>query len=372
MVLSVRLFRLALLSSVLLLGACAMLPEREAIDGEPLRIALADYKEAKTNHARKPEPGSERRLEITRKKLEDVIVSVAEQHRQAGEWFQAQQVLGSGLKTVADSKRLNDAHSEVEQERTARLALNNCLMDAARARYLADKALLLETRAPLEAKDYLRDWLTHRERQELNTLGEKLLQCGRNALEARRLSLADETLTAAARARGEKFVATERHQLEQLRHPPRPASASKTVSKTPARSSEPSPQQKIRQLRLQLQEAMTHGNLKEAKATITELRKLEGDTPQLQDLDASIDAAIAAYIKEVNERASAHYREKQIEQARDLWREILDLEPDNAQARTNLERAERVLKKLEELQGTTPDAPPVTAPLTAPATVPAP
>jgi uncharacterized protein YmfQ (DUF2313 family) len=119
-----------------------------------------------------------------------------------------------------------------------------------------------------------------------------------------------------------------------------------------------SQQQRIRKLRIALQSAMTRGDLREAKQRIAELRQLEGDSPQLLELDKAVSGAIAAYINETHERANALYREQQIEAARDLWQKILELDPEDLQARANLERAERVLKKLEELQGGTPETAP--------------
>jgi len=113
---------------------------------------------------------------------------------------------------------------------------------------------------------------------------------------------------------------------------------------------------------------MTRGDLRQAKANLEELRKLEGDTPQLQELDESINAAIAAYIAETHEQANELYRGRQIVQARALWQKILEIDPQDTQARANLERADRVLKKLDELQGNTqevqPDAPTPTPPQT--------
>lgn len=359
----------ALLAGCLLAG-CSLLPQQQDTpDDQPLRNAIASYTE--TRRAQEAAPGSatERRMDVARRAFEDEVVTLAAQQRDAGEWFRAEDTLDLALKELPYSKRLLDARREIAATRAQRLATNECRINAARARYLADKSALLQARASLEARDYLQDWLSRRERRELGELAIRLRDCANQAIATGQLRLAEEALTAAVQVNGTEFVAAERQRLDELQHPPKAAAPAKTAA--PTRTTV-TPQQRIRQQRTALMAAMTQGDLKGAKGALTELRRLQGDTAELQELSASIDAAIAAYAQEANERASVHYRERQIEQARDIWKEILELDPENEQARTNLDRAERVLKKLEELQGTNPEAtaPLPVAPTVAPATSP--
>lgn len=355
---------------------CAQMQSSWPIKNEDKQLAEARtaLSEAKTAREQNSDVSTEHKFDIAQKIFEDKTLAAAQRYRDAGQWFQAQTVIDQSLQQAPTSGRLLNAKAEIEQERGRKLNINDCRLGAARARYLADKSDLLKQRAPLEAKDYLQDWLSRRERNELDQLGEQLRECAEQALKAERLELAEETVNAAGRARGDDFIASQRAELEKRQKPPpqaapAPAPPPPQAAKRPAPVREApaeNPQKKIRQLRVALQSAMTRGNLKQAKTALSELRRLEGDTPQLKDLGQSIDEAIAAYIAELNERASIHYRDRQIEQARDLWQEILELDPNNAQARTNLERAERVLKKLEELQGTTPETVPDSKPQTIP------
>lgn len=354
----------ALLAGCLLAG-CSLLPQQQGmLDNQAVRDALAAYTEARAAQAAAPGPAAERQVDVARKAFEDQVIALAAQQRDEGEWFRAEDTLDLALKEIPYSKRLLDARREIAETRAQRLATNECRMNAARARYLADKSALLLARAPLEARDYLQDWMSHRERQELGELAIRLRDCASQAIAMGQLRLAEETLAAAVRVNGTEFVAAERRRLEEIQRPAKSASPAKPA---PTRSAV-APQQRARQQRSTLMNAMTRGDLKEAKSALAELRRLQGDTAELQELGASIDAAIAASVQEANERASARYRDRRIEEARDIWKKVLELDPENEQARTNLDRAERVLKKLEELQGTNPEAtaPPVT-PVEAPA-----
>lgn len=349
-----------------LLSGCGVLPQLGSPEERPLREALQEYTSAKTESQRKGDPAAQEKLEQARKTYEETALTAALARRDQGDLFQARQLLDTALEQMPGNQTLLDARQAIETRRTALLRINDCRLGAARADYLMDKAELLQQRGPLDMKDYLQDWQIRRERQELDQLATQLRDCAIQALADRQLALAEDTIAAARRVRGEEFVAAELQQLAQIKNPRPAASSAEAKKPAPKRPAELTPQQKIRQARVALQSAMTRGDLRQAKAQLAELRRLEGETPQLVELDNSVSEAIAAYIADAHEQANALYRDRQIVQARDLWQKILELAPDDTQARANLERAERVLKKLEELQGLSPETP-TTTPAPSPA-----
>ena len=360
----IRLLPVLTVLAASLLSGCNLLSRVESSNDMPLQNALQEYSSAKIASERKGGDGTQEKLVEARSAVEEAALAAAEHQRDQGEWFQARQLLDKALEQVPDSRPLLDAREEIETERAARLRYNDCRLGAARARYLTDKSQLLQARAALDAKEYLQDWLTRRERQELDQLAPQLRDCAAQALTAQRLDLAEDSIAAAAAVRGDEFVAEERRLLGELKNPelttrPRPV---KPALKPPIEQDpQPDPQQNLRRERMALQSAMTRGELRQAKVHLTELRRIEGDTADLMELEQAINDAIAASIAEAHERANTLYRERRIVQARDLWQEILELDPEDTQARANLERAERVLKKLEELQGlSSPEIQPAT------------
>lgn len=362
---------IALFTGCCLLAGCNLLPPQLRPEDARLREALEEYTSAKAASERgKADTGVQQQLTEKRSAFETAALETAAQRRMEGALYESRKILDTALEQVPDSAPLLEAREEIEDERNARLRINDCRLGAARARFLTDKADLLQTRAPLESKDFLTDWKTRREQEELSQLAVQLRDCGSFALFEERLDLAEETLAMAARINGPEFVAEEQAQLTQLKNPPPVAQPAPPKPKAKKRKAAETTQQKLQRTRLALQSAITRGDLRQAQTEIAELRKLEGDTPQLVALDRSINDAITSYISDAHERANALYRDRQIEQARDIWQRILELDPNDTQARANLERAERVLKKLEELQGITPEAEPAPAApeTTAPAT----
>ena len=348
----IRSLSLQTLLTVSLLSGCNVLSRLDEFQDTPLQTALKDYSSAKTASERVGDDHTRVKLDQARSTVEEMTLAAAREQRDQGEWFQARQLLDKALEQVPESQPMLDARAEFEAERSARLRYSDCRLGASRARYLSDKARLLEARAALEGKDFLQDWLTHRERQEMTGLAPQLRDCAIQALNEQRLDLAEDSIAAAAAVGGDAFIAAEHQLLGELKNP-QATTRRQPVKPAIKPSAEETAQAKARRARVALQSAMTRGNLRQAKAHLTELRGIEGDTQELIELDQAIDQAIAASIVEAHERANALYRERQIVQARDLWQSILELDPGDAQARTNLERAERVLKKLEELQGIT-------------------
>lgn len=362
---------IVLIAGCCLLAGCGLLPQQQRPEDEHLKQALEQYTSAKAASERgKPDTGIEQQLTEKRSAFETAALEAADQRRREGALYESRQILLSALEQLPDSSALIAARDEIEEERGTSLRVNDCRVGATRARYLADKAELMQSRAPLEAKDFLQDWQSRREREELAQLAVQLRDCASYALSEERLDLAEETLAMAARINGGEFVAEEQRQLAQLKNPPPVAQPAPPKIKKQRTAAELA-QQKLRRTRLALQSAITRGDLRQAQTQIAELRKLEGDSPQLLELERSINEAITAYITNAHERANALYRDQQIEQARDIWKRILELDPDDIQARANLERAERVLKKLEELQGIMPEATPEVAPEAAPEAAPA-
>lgn len=366
---------LALLAGCCLLAGCQLIAPQQAPADARMQEALQEYSDAKEALERgTADRGAQRQMSSARQTLVVTALQTAERHQREGALYQARSALDAALEQVPDSRALSTAREEVEAERGTRLRINDCRIASARARYLADKSDLAQARAPLQAKDFLQDWQSRRETEELSSLAAQLRDCGNFALNEQRIDLADETLSVAARIGGADLVAEEQAQLQQLKNPP------KVVQPQPKpkvkRSAEQIAQQKLRRTRLALQSAITRGDLRQARSDVAELRKLEGDSEQLLALDRSIGTAITAYITDAHERANTLYRDRRIEQARDIWQRILELDPNDMQARTNLERAERVLKKLDELQGIAPAAestgaaPAASQPPTAPAPTP--
>lgn len=139
-----------------LLSGCGVLPQPGSPEERSLREALQEYTSAKTKSQRNGgDPVVQEQLAQARKSYEDKALDAAIQRRDQGDLFQARQMLDMSLEQMPDSQRLLEARQAIEDRRTALLRINDCRLGASRARYLTDKAALMQLRSPLDMKDYL-------------------------------------------------------------------------------------------------------------------------------------------------------------------------------------------------------------------------
>ena len=90
---------------------------------------------------------------------------------------------------------------------------------------------------------------------------------------------------------------------------------------------------------------LTERRYEESYRTLTQLAKLQ---PDYEDSAALLQEARARAIERHYGQGVRLYREEKLGEAVEEWRTVLELDPKNANARRNIEQAERLLKALEE------------------------
>jgi tetratricopeptide (TPR) repeat protein len=99
---------------------------------------------------------------------------------------------------------------------------------------------------------------------------------------------------------------------------------------------------------------LEQGKLRESYQTLTQLTRL---VPSYQDAPAMLRQARERLVQQYYNQGLRLYREEKLEEAIAAWRAALELDPEHANARRNLEQAERVLRGLEQRRRATPPAP---------------
>ncbi|WJW76240.1 hypothetical protein QVG61_03865 [Thiohalobacter sp. IOR34] len=342
---------LHLLPFLLLLGTlagCTGLPQRSPALPESLEQAAMAYREAQSRlagiAADDPQRARlERDLRSYRKEFEETAITLAHREERRDRLLAAVQLLERAL-TLAPSPRLQSLHDDLEARRLATLKRLDWEQDLARSRYLLDQRRLLQARSGAAAGETARQWRLRWIRWELEALSLKHRQCAESALATSQLAIAEACIRQAEAIRGTDFVAAQRRKLA-ARRKPRPAAARPAAATAAADNAD-----ETRRLRLQLRLALRQGDLPQARRLVEQLIARDGETAALLDLKAAIDNAIAARIGALRQQASELYSKQDYLRARARWQEILSLDPEDAEARGLLERVERVIHKLEQLQ----------------------
>jgi tetratricopeptide (TPR) repeat protein len=89
----------------------------------------------------------------------------------------------------------------------------------------------------------------------------------------------------------------------------------------------------------------------ESYQTLAQLARL---TPNYQDAPALLRQARDRLVQQYYSQGLRLFREEKLEEAIAAWRAVLHLEPDHANARRNLDQAERMLRGLQQRQRLTP------------------
>ena len=99
-----------------------------------------------------------------------------------------------------------------------------------------------------------------------------------------------------------------------------------------------------------IEKSFKDGNLIKTKQLITRLDEEERQTPELIQLEKDLNSSIDYNIQHLFSDADKLYIDGQFSHAITLWEEILRYEPNNSRAENNIERAEKIIKKLTTLR----------------------
>ncbi len=98
-----------------------------------------------------------------------------------------------------------------------------------------------------------------------------------------------------------------------------------------------------------LSQGYSHAILNKTKTTIIWLNKNKDNNKSYQNLINKLEKHLATGIKQRFEAARNLYSKGKTQEALSIWLELKELDPDNAQLQSHIERAKKVLLKLKRL-----------------------
>ena len=176
--------------------------------------------------------------------------------------------------------------------------------------------------------------------EELESYGTGALETGDDKAARRFLTLALELHPTASL--GEKLMRLEDRKKETKRK--------ERLLKQRKQEKEAQRGQKIAQQVARYEKQVGAKEYPAAKSTLKTLEKLGLDRTKVAHRREQLEQLITRETDRLFSRAVTEYTRGEYENAARLWRRVVELDPDHAQARESLERAERVLRKIEELR----------------------
>lgn len=180
---------------------------------------------------------------------------------------------------------------------------------------------------------------------ERKSIAKQLYDFGKLAYEEGNLELANDLYTMSDKLDPSLDTGRAKAQLDQLRYQ-RVQREQKVLQ---LRAIEQR-QQRVKKLSLTIEEYLRTGDLIAARNWLAKLRAADRESKQYEALRKQLTEKLDARIQVMLSRGNTLYSNNRFEESILVWKSALELDPKNSKIQANISRAERVIKRLNELE----------------------
>ena len=350
---------LALLALPMFLAGCqnlgAIRLEQDRPDDLTMLIENRDYARAEQllrqyPHLDTPETRSKLNQQIAA--YETAVLSDAQARESANDLYGAHEILVVALLKLPDSPRLNAYDRQLEAKRSEGLKENERHELLAQAEYYVAQQEIYNEQLSLDSPTIMQRLKNSLLQQQAQGLAEKLLTCGQECLQQDKLVMADACLHYARLIKDGPGVQAALAQLESRRAAQRQSEEKKVLvtrikkEKRLARKHK----DKIQEVLEKTEQALNDNDLAMARRNFSELPKGGNENREVAELRVRLNEAIQIRVRKLTSDGDRRYRADYVSQAIHSWEQALELDPDNQELIKRLERARKVLARLEELK----------------------
>lgn len=283
---------------------------------------------------------------------EQVTLAEAQALESGSDLYSAIGVLDKALENLPHSSALNDYRRTLARKREVRLRNNQRRKLVARAGYIVQQQKIYEEQQNLEPPGLGKRWTHTLYQQEAAGLASELLQCGQESMQEDDLVTADDCLQLAhaidATPAVQAALASLAEQQESRRDSQEKQEHTRRIRKEKKLAI--TRRNKTQQLLAKTGQALEANDLLTARERFSKIPAHERKTAAAVDMQARLDQAIDPVVTELLNKGDRLYRADKVDQAISSWNIALELDPENTGIRERLERANKVLARLEELK----------------------
>ena len=264
----------------------------------------------------------------------------------------AVQLLSGALQKIPHSTLLREQRNTIEHERVDQLKINEREQLSSRATYMLEQQKLYQNKINLESPSLGQRWENKRNAKEAQELSEKLLEHGQYAMQTDKLDIAENCLTLSSElnpsAEADALLAeikTIKNSRKQVAR--KQASIKKKKNQQQVKRKQSS---KTKVLIEETQQALSADDLQVARAAFVQIPPSAQQRKEVIAIQDDLDKAVSTRVGELITAGDAQYRADNVLEAIRTWTKGLSLDPDNTELRERVERANRVLARLEELK----------------------
>ena len=264
----------------------------------------------------------------------------------------AVQLLSGALQRVPHNTLLRELRNSLEKERVRQLRDNERRQLVARAEYMVDQQQLFEQQTNLQYPSMIQRWENSRNEKAAVDLSGQLIEHGEYALQqgdlenaqtCLDLSLALHVTPEAQTLLSKVGVARQsQNKLAQQQESVRQVRKKQRVQQKQ--------QQKTDVLLAETQQALNNNELQVARSAFVKIPPSASERVEVQALQHDLDQAVAAQVATLMAEGDAQYRADKVNEAIRIWSKAYNLDPENTDLKERLDRAYKVLGRLEELK----------------------
>ena len=304
-------------------------------------------------------PEVQTRISSEESAYEKRITSQALELESENDLLGAVQLLSDALQKIPHSTTLRELRNTLEPERAKQLQDNEREQLIARARVILGQQQLYREQANLAPPSMAQRWEDKRNRKEAMALSGQLMEQGRKAMASENRELAKTCLQLSQSLNKTTEVATllsniyaaEEANKQVAREETRQANKKAKIKHARKRKKQQQDQQKKTEVLLaETRQALADNNLQVARAALVQIPATADTNSEVQSLQNDLGLAVDARVKKLMAAGDAQYRADNVLLAVRTWTQALSLAPDNPYLRDRVERANKVLARLEELK----------------------
>ena len=277
-----------------------------------------------------------KRIEKLVIKYERQTIQKADKLTRQGKWYPAQQTYEQALEKVPHSEELRKAQQAFLIKRDNYLKQLELSLLLNRANWLIRNASTQKKIVRILPHDYQRYEELRDYPKKVDEAADELVDCVQSALDAGDYSLAETCLKLAER------IGSENIDKKQL------AIANKKLA-TAEKSEVRKQNDKTRALIAELKQGYSQDNLRRARHQLNVLEKQNSRNRTAIKLRKDLDKRYRQGIDQKIAAGRRLYSSGKIQEALDVWNSLLEIDPGNQKLQGHIDRAERVLKKLQRL-----------------------
>lgn len=345
-----KIFKLAQLLSLLLLSGCAFINSFNSDLDKQVDIWMAQHEYAKVidtlNYVR---PSNPKYKLLQRKRKQAIIEAKRYEHSQIklsldqienGQWQEADMTLKNAMDKLPESTKLEKTYQEFINQRKQYLRSLYIQLAINTAEWLnKNKDIEQQLKHTQPGSSQVQDTLS-RFQDETQKVYPKLLRCGKLAE-----SLDDFGLAQQCYGLANSLVpsASLKQKLAAIRA---------TIDKRQSRSKKAGTSLSLlgKNLLEKSRQALQKGDLKLALSYYEKIPDDDKQLPIVRRYSREMEHRIRENVRQGIELGRKLYSQGQVEQALAVWNKLRDLEPDNENLLSHIDRAERVMQKIRQLR----------------------